>query len=631
MVIAYAGRLAKGDEFPPGNVEFVRTQIARLITGLRPRAVVGSAAAGADLLVLEAALAAGADAHVKLAGDRAAFLESSVTSVGEQWGQRFHGLLAEARVSVEEVPRIPGDSDASYRAVTELIATAAAALCQSDEELVVLAISRRTAAGASHTDALVRLLGPHHLALHVDPSRDAAATETAFVAMPFGVKPWPERDWEAFDADESYHRVILPALLDAGYAPTRADTDALVEVIDHTMLRQISAAPVMVADLASSNANVFWELGVRHAWRRSGTVLVGTTDQKPPFDVARVPIQRYDRSEAGLTDAQAVAGIRTLSAALAKLRDRRPDSPVFAAISQLRDAQIPAATADDDETASELLAEISVAADLRQPEQLLELDRRVAASSLRPTAQATLSEQIGVALIGLSRYEDALRMLTPLATADRTLTRHTLQEQYAHALIRSVCESDEHDDRLRQAELILRALVGRHGSSGERYGLLGSVAKRRVHRALEKGAPVDEGEVAKAIDAYERGMCGDPGDYYPGINTVALLRLSWAHWDGGEQARQRALQLLPVVRFAIERKPRDHDAWALLTLAECSLHAHLLDGADTAAFASARLEYAAAAAVSTPQQRASAATQLELMARAGDPASVLDPLLELLR
>ena len=122
------------------------------------------------------------------------------------------------------------------------------------------------------------------------PPCPVAIDRKAFVAMPFGEKPYPDRNWRLFEADLSYQRVMLPALIDGGYRPIRADTDALLEIIDHTMLREINGAEVMLVDLAMLNANVMWELGLRHAWRRSGTVLLAPEWVKHPFDVRRVPI-----------------------------------------------------------------------------------------------------------------------------------------------------------------------------------------------------------------------------------------------------------------------------------------------------------------------------------------------------
>ena len=124
-------------------------------------------------------------------------------------------------------------------------------------------------------------------------------------------------------------------------------------------------------------------------------------------------------------------------------------------------------------------------------------------------------------------------------------------------------------------------------------------------------------------------MAADPGNPYPGINAVALLRLRGQHWGGNEQDLADARELLPIVRFAAGRaQPGGGDVWAALTEAECALHEHLLGGPPER-LAEATAIYTKAAAAVEPQQVRSARRQLELMRAAGDPPGVIDPLLAL--
>jgi hypothetical protein len=63
MILVHAGNRVDGPErtgpprFPESQVAFVQKRLARLLDALRPRIVVSAAAAGADLLLLELALA----------------------------------------------------------------------------------------------------------------------------------------------------------------------------------------------------------------------------------------------------------------------------------------------------------------------------------------------------------------------------------------------------------------------------------------------------------------------------------------------------------------------------------------------------------------------------------------------
>jgi hypothetical protein len=235
---------------------------------------------------------------------------------------------------------------------------------------------------------------------------------------------------------------------------------------------------------------------------------------------------------------------------------------------------------------------------------------------------------VGLALIGMERHDEARAVLEPLAEADVGYERRTLQEQCAHALIRS-SESGNTDELLGRAEKRLRRILKVHGDAGETYGLLGSAYKRQVETALAGGQPADAASLELAIDAYRRGFQSEPGDYYPGVNALALLRLRGQRLGGSATDVEEARALLPVVRFAILRlgDVATEDVWAQLTLAECALHAYFLDGAPEE-LSDADRRYALAAPQLSAQHRGSAARQLKLMSDAGDPADTMGQLLD---
>ena len=603
MILLYAGRRADSAEFPAANETFVAGQIDQIIKGLSPRCVIGSAAAGSDLLVLQAASDQGIPADVLVAGDQAHFKSISVADKDQKWARLYDALLRKEDFNIIEVPAHEKD-DETFRAITQLIAQQPDAVVQDGEQVVALIIGCPRD-GVDHTEELAedaRARG--RLVLRINPARTVSESPHAFVAMPFGLKPYPERGWRRYDADLTYHRVMLPALIDAGFQPMRADTDALLEVIDHTMLREINQAPVMVVDLAMLNANVMWELGVRHAWRRSGTILLAPEWVRAPFDIQRVPVNHYRRGARTVREDEQVSAVKRLQDLLAAAAEGRVDSPIFANVNNLGDVEIPEPSDDRaDDTAGALLVEVTRAADLGDVRTLIGLADRIGDHPhLSDSARVALPEQIGLSLVGLNAYPEARTILAPLAEADREFARRHLQEQYAHTLIRSA-DLDGDDQHLEVAERILRAVFSRHGPDGETYGLLGSAYKRRVERALSIGEAADPGHLERAIDAYVQGLKADPSDYYPGINAVALLRLRAQHGGGSPEDAERVRALIPVVRFAVERIAghRD-DQWAVLTLAELALHSYLLDGGAHDAGEANRL-YALGATAVDPQQR----------------------------
>jgi tetratricopeptide (TPR) repeat protein len=113
-----------------------------------------------------------------------------------------------------------------------------------------------------------------------------------FVAMPFGTKettPGVEVDF-----NRVYDRLIAPALRKAGCIPFRADQEPGAGDIRTDMFFELVTADVVVADVSVLNANVFYELGVRHGVAPRGVLMIHGGWGKPPFDIASDRRFEYD-------------------------------------------------------------------------------------------------------------------------------------------------------------------------------------------------------------------------------------------------------------------------------------------------------------------------------------------------
>ncbi len=86
-----------------------------------------------------------------------------------------------------------------------------------------------------------------------------------FVLMPFGTKP--DGSGGIVDFDAVYRELIAPAIVDADLEALRADEEVTGGIIHKPMFEQLILCEFAVADLTTANANVFYELGVRHAVR----------------------------------------------------------------------------------------------------------------------------------------------------------------------------------------------------------------------------------------------------------------------------------------------------------------------------------------------------------------------------
>src|SRR5215207_3889129 len=73
------------------------------------------------------------------------------------------------------------------------------------------------------------------------------------------------------------------------------------------MLERLYFSDLVMADLTIPNGNVYYEIGIRHAAKNAGCVLVGADWSAPLFDVDQMRQIRYPLPEGEVTDATASA------------------------------------------------------------------------------------------------------------------------------------------------------------------------------------------------------------------------------------------------------------------------------------------------------------------------------------
>ena len=138
--------------------------------------------------------------------------------------------------------------------------------------------------------------------------------ELCFVLMPFGTKPDPTGGND-IDFNRVYETAIKPAIEDAGMEPIRADEEKTGGIIHQPMFERLLLCDFAVADLTTANANVFYELGVRHTARPATTVTIFAEHQPIPFDINFLRSLPYDL---GKKNAFSAARAKELRASLAK-------------------------------------------------------------------------------------------------------------------------------------------------------------------------------------------------------------------------------------------------------------------------------------------------------------------------
>ena len=104
----------------------------------------------------------------------------------------------------------------------------------------------------------------------------------AFVLMPFD---------ERFDP--IYEAFIVPALREAGLEVARADNIESQRNILKDVMEGIANSDLIIADLTDANPNVYYELGVAHAFRKPVIHLTQLLEDVP-FDLRSYRIIEYD-------------------------------------------------------------------------------------------------------------------------------------------------------------------------------------------------------------------------------------------------------------------------------------------------------------------------------------------------
>src|SRR5260221_9532223 len=109
--------------------------------------------------------------------------------------------------------------------------------------------------------------------------------QRAFVIRPFGKKR--DSAGKQIDFERVHDELIAPAVRAAGLEG--GTTGEIIEPgnIREDMFSLIIEADVVICDFTIHNANVFYELGIRHALRKKRTILIKGSPVKegPPFDV----------------------------------------------------------------------------------------------------------------------------------------------------------------------------------------------------------------------------------------------------------------------------------------------------------------------------------------------------------
>ncbi|MCT7546618.1 DUF4071 domain-containing protein [Aliarcobacter cryaerophilus] len=370
-----------------------------------------------------------------------------------------------------------------------------------------------------------------------------------FVLMPFGKKK--DEKGNIIDFDKIYNDFIKPSIEQSGLDPIRADEEQTGGIIHKAMYERLMLCEYAVADLSLLNANVFYELGIRHAIRPHSTITLFESSSRLPFDVNFLRSLPYDRK---LKNLEVLKSELTKKLSNAQSHNKDTDSPLFQLVEGIKPSNIEHIKTDIFRKQVEYNKEIKLKLEILRKEKNLEgllcLENEINIE--------TVEFGVLVDLFLSYRAVEAFKNMISLVKKMPKPLQHSImiQEQLGFALNRI----NKRDDAIN----VLKEIIKNHGNSSETLGILGRVYKDKYKEALEcKDNFMAQGYLKKAIDTYLEGFESDFRDAYPGINAITLMDIS------GDERKDK---LLPIVEYALKQKMKQScDYWDYATLLELSI------------------------------------------------------------
>ncbi len=337
---------------------------------------------------------------------------------------------------------------------------------------------------------------------------------TCFVVIGFGTKT-DYATGRVLNLDLTYHKLIKPAFDAVGIRCFRAIDVNVTGSIDKLMYNWIYQADFVVADLSTMNANVFYELGVRHAQRPNTTLIMAENGifKKLPFDLSHTIIYGYEHLGEDIADEEVERFVGLLSGQLQKLLDDpvQEDSPVY--------TYMPGMKAPEWVDPKELIAALEA--------RLAEKDKAAERVEADPEEikKQSLAIIIESAEAAKNKKDYPIAMSLFRAAAENDEQDVFLWQRLALVTYKSR-EKDEDDEAaiaaFKEAERILQENCEADISNDpETLGLAGAINKRLYDRTG------DMRYFEQSVNFYERGFYVKQ-DYYNGINAAFMYTLKAA-------------------------------------------------------------------------------------------------------
>ncbi len=478
-----------------------------------------------------------------------------------------------------EVPSATAIASAVQDSLQELVKDAVVEI-KKDVQKTVEAAVEEVVAEQTQPEAEA----PEFAETYTFDNRATVSRPHAFVVMPFGTKKGA--DGKIYNFNVIYTELIKVALEQAGFEAFRADEATTSGDILTDMFQELLLADVVIADMSIDNANVFYELGVRHAFRKRGIIHIQSGRAYMPFDVFNVRTIPYSTTDEGVPNPETrekdIAAISRVARDTWASDQDAIHSPIFNLLSGLDEPEratlrTPLATGFWREH-SEWKQRVTVARRQKRIGDILLLTEEIR----NPLIKEEAIGEAGAALKSMGRHELALEQYRRGLELNSKNLEFRRQEAFHLNRI----------GRVDEAIVKLETFLEKEPADSEAIGILGRIYKdmwQESWRGIDSlETRLEEGFQAyhwliKAYNTYIKGYRYNLNDTYPGTNAHTLAAIL-AHLSEIFEDREdpdpdivAILDQLPDLRgtliFALEEKALDEktDYWTLVSLAELRL------------------------------------------------------------
>ena len=334
-----------------------------------------------------------------------------------------------------------------------------------------------------------------------------------FIVTPFGLK-------NGIDFSRVERELIQPAMKAVGFSGGTTGEIIKQGNIRTDMFQKLLVADLVIADVSIHNANAFYELGARHAFREKRTFLIRCSKaslpaaaklDEVPFDLKTDRYFEYDLGNLAGSLPNLIAALQST------LDSQERDSPIFQLLPKLVEY--------DQEVF------LAVPLDFREAVECAAAEGRAGDLSLFAEEAENFEWAItGLRLVGKTLFQ-MKRMELSRAVWERIRERKPYDLE-ANLLLGTI--DQRLGDLVRSDQALERALNSPRIDSAKRaeaHALCGRNAKQRwqddwtkaAGSVLQRAAALRSKFLDDAWREYEQGFEEDQNHFYSGLNALAML------------------------------------------------------------------------------------------------------------